>query len=493
MKNKKFLFLVLMASLLVATPLLIAQSQYDAFFGWNGLAKGNATFQGDVTLGDSAADTITITGTLSGAVSPNFTDGIDVDDTTTNASDNVVDIDPAFAGGATDTLTYTVIDVSAFSPSNSAGTDTVNAIKIGNLTDPGATITSVGFSLGSGFDTDFSFVDTTPLIKVGATLLGLQNGSTGGVVLNFHDYADTTDDDMAHSVLTTNCTDASTGAEDCDYSVGVVEAGAAAETRFSIDADGDITLGSANNGGHVLLGTGVSQRTNATGSVTYDFRDYGDTTDDDMAHSILTTNCTDTGTGADDCDFSSGVAEAGTAAETRFSIDADGGITIGSANNNSFTATTDGTGDGETVLSAESVGAAEILNLTRAVNLSIKNFIECTTDAGADINYTDGADAFPDFICSSTNGLGCTLDFDDTGGSLRIAEVIDHSTRNTLLMAKYRLMWMFRKIEKEFIESDGFIVLDMNEGQLRATAYKFPKEMYLALRHVIPDLIIFGE
>jgi hypothetical protein len=44
-------------------------------------------------------------------------------------------------------------------------------------------------------------------------------------------------------------------------------------------------------------------------------------------------------------------------------------------------------------------------------------WLECTTDAGALINFSSGADAFPDYINSATDGLGFTLDFDATGGS----------------------------------------------------------------------------
>ncbi len=70
-----------------------------------------------------------------------------------NASDNVIDLAPAFAGGATDALAYNVINIAAFAPTNGAGTDTVTGVKIGNLTDPGATITSNAITIGSGWDT----------------------------------------------------------------------------------------------------------------------------------------------------------------------------------------------------------------------------------------------------------------------------------------------------------------------------------------------------
>jgi hypothetical protein len=63
------------------------------------------------------------------------------------------------------------------------------------------------------------------------------------------------------------------------------------------------------------------------------------------------------------------------------------------------------------------VDSAMITNITRTVGIDLRSLIECTTDAGADINFSSGADASPDFINSSTDGLGFTLSFDATGGS----------------------------------------------------------------------------
>lgn len=232
------------------------------------------------------------------------------------------------------------------------------------------------------------------------------NGATGSVTLDFRDYADTTDDDMAHALFTTNCTDTGSGTEDCDFTIGIVEGGAAAETRLNFDADGGITVGSANTAsvnissaddaltyatnsdritnatdaqftfgrddagvvtltcadddataGCVYDAGGVSPITvgsadvtavtlladndanvtnGATGSVSLALRDYADTTDDDMDHVLLTGNCTDTGTGTEDCDLTIGIVEGGAAPETRLNFDGDGGIVIGSANTNSM-------------------------------------------------------------------------------------------------------------------------------------------------------------
>lgn len=78
---------------------------------------------------------------------------------------------------------------------------------------------------------------------------------------------------------------------------------------------------------------------------------------------------------------------------------------------------------GTVALDASEIGATEIADISRAVPLPLRSFIECTTDAGADINFTSGADAFPDFINSATDGLGFTLSFDATGGSVDTTRV----------------------------------------------------------------------
>lgn len=73
------------------------------------------------------------------------------------------------------------------------------------------------------------------------TKLGIENSSTGAVTVNLHDYADTADDDQAHGVIETNCTDASTGAEDCDMTFKIAVAGAAPAAWLAADADGNVT------------------------------------------------------------------------------------------------------------------------------------------------------------------------------------------------------------------------------------------------------------
>ncbi len=112
---------------------------------------------------------------------------------TSNASGNVVDITPSFAGGATDALTYNVVDIDAFSPTNGAGTDTVRGLNIGALTDPGATITSTAINVGSGWDTGLVVNGVTIVDGTGAIVASLNCTDC----LDFDDFEDTLDLDAA--------------------------------------------------------------------------------------------------------------------------------------------------------------------------------------------------------------------------------------------------------------------------------------------------------
>lgn len=120
----------------------------------------------------------------------------------------------------------------------------------------------------------------------------------------------------------------------------------------------------AGSGGLIANADASSLRNTTTGAVTLDFRDYSDTADDDMAHVVQSVNCTDASTGAEDCDWSVAVVEAGAAADVRILIDADAGITLGSATNSAVTLTTTGTGDAAVVLPTGAVSGTEILDGT---------------------------------------------------------------------------------------------------------------------------------
>ena len=66
---------------------------------------------------------------------------------------------------------------------------------------------------------------------------------------------------------------------------------------------------------------------------------------------------------------------------------------------------------------ADSVNGAMIEDTVRTIQLPLKSFIDCDTDAGAEINFASAADPFPDFVNRATDGAGFFLRFDATGGS----------------------------------------------------------------------------
>jgi hypothetical protein len=144
---------------------------------------------------------------------------------------------------------------------------------------------------------------------------------------------------------------------------GIAKGSQASNTAlFTVDEDGDVAITGT------LAATAYTVSATATPGV--DFKD-SDAADGDVIASIAV-NCTDGTSEAEDCDMTlsqyenggSGAVAGDDTAKVIMSADADGGITIGSAQNNSFTVTTDGTGDAEVVLPGQSIGSTEILNDT---------------------------------------------------------------------------------------------------------------------------------
>ena len=234
----------------------------------------------------------------------------------------------------------------------------------------------------------------------------LVNAATGSVGLMFQDYIDTTDDDMDHASIVANCSNSGAGVEECDLAVATTRAGAVS-TAINVDADAEMTFLSENQ--FELVNA-------ATGSVDLVFQDFIDTTDDDMDHAVISANCSATGTGAEDCDLTVAVAEAGAAPEIRFNIDGDGGITVGSANNNTINLTTDSTGDAELVVPGESIATGEILNDTITfANISDSSAVD------ADTVFTQGdgieLELRPSHTTGDTEGLLINIDQVDDGAA----------------------------------------------------------------------------
>ena len=132
---------------------------------------------------------------------------------------------------------------------------------------------------------------------------------------------------------------------------------------LTLDAEGDL----------VVAGT-ISSAPQAIPTV--EFRD-SSAADGDVNARIYA-DCTDTGSGTEDCDLTLAQQEAG-AEKNILVADADGGITMGSAGTNDFTITTDGSGNAEVVLPTDSIGTGEILDNTITA-----------TDIAATVTFADG-------------------------------------------------------------------------------------------------------
>ncbi len=104
----------------------------------------------------------------------NFTSGngtLILNSTTSGISDDAITINPAFTGNL-NALTYNGISLAAQTATNSTGTDIVNGISIGSMTESGAgAITSSAITLGTGWDTLIS--GTT----AGANIFSFTNSS----------------------------------------------------------------------------------------------------------------------------------------------------------------------------------------------------------------------------------------------------------------------------------------------------------------------------
>ncbi len=79
----------------------------------------------------------------------------------------------------------------------------------------------------------------------------IENRVTGDVSIGLSDFADTADDDMQHGIIATNCTTATTGAEECDLNISITTGGANVEV-IAIDPAAGIEIGDATNTGFTV-------------------------------------------------------------------------------------------------------------------------------------------------------------------------------------------------------------------------------------------------
>ncbi|MBP9715211.1 MAG: hypothetical protein KBD52_01855 [Candidatus Pacebacteria bacterium] len=142
----------------------------------------------DLTVGLTDGNTVNIDGDGSptadifqiGSGDVSATNGVDALQITfdsANASGNAIDITLSpLTGDGSDTTN--AIDIDAFSYTSSVGTDIVNGLNIGNLTESG-TITSTALNIGTGWDNIFTN-GTYSLTSAGALTVASCSGCGGG-------------------------------------------------------------------------------------------------------------------------------------------------------------------------------------------------------------------------------------------------------------------------------------------------------------------------
>lgn len=193
-------------------------------------------------------------------------------------------------------------------------------------------------------------------VWVGANGESINNGTDGTF--------DFTRDDAGTVTLTASDDDATAALTVTQGGAAALTLGSTSTTTTTVANDG-LNLDIDVNGGTLAL------RNEATGSVVLEMRDYGDTDDDDMAHAAAFTNCTATGTGAEECDLTFRNTQGGANVDV-LTFDADGGYTLGAAGDPpaSVTVNSDDTGDAELTIPTNSVGTTERVG-------TIDTFVTC--------------------------------------------------------------------------------------------------------------------
>ena len=373
-------------------------------------------------ISDSSAVDASTTFTLADAIALTFTATETIGDTNAFVF-NVSQVDDAVATDDTDAMR-----INLASESNDAG-DTLeglvityangtantvldSAIAIDNAETTASTMTDAILVTSSGVDSgvvdglDVSAANITNAVNIGVNPIACGNSDSfqAGVTDALFQYTRNTAGMVSFA-----------GADDAG----------AADSAYDTTGAGMVFLGSLDVTDVIAIAAETRVRNGATGSVLLGFQDWGDSAQDTADQAQISVNLTDTGAGTEDADFSICVQEAGAVCETRFFIDADDEITIGSANTDRIVFDTDtDTGDADIVLPLESVGAGEILNLTRSHPLPLGSWVPC---AGTVAGVWDaaGADTEPDLVAVNS---ALTIKYDATGGEIDVDEVCNSFT-----------------------------------------------------------------
>ncbi|MFH1111981.1 MAG: hypothetical protein V1712_02825 [Patescibacteria group bacterium] len=195
--------------------------------------------------------------------------------TVSNASDKAIQIIPSFAGGA-DLLTYSAISVDSFiTASASTGTDTVNGLNIGDLTETGVgAITSTAIKIGTGWDYAATFAAGN--VGIGTTTPGAALEINGNLLFS---------KEAARTISVASSTTAATAGGALTISSGVGNGAAsgaltitsATSVPESGNGTGVVTISSGDSlsdpggpTGNLVLKTGDSGVDGTSGNITMD-------------------------------------------------------------------------------------------------------------------------------------------------------------------------------------------------------------------------------
>ncbi|MEK7548475.1 MAG: hypothetical protein AAB499_01070, partial [Patescibacteria group bacterium] len=296
-----------------------------------------------------------------------------------NASDQVVDLNPAFAGGATDTLVYTVIDVAAFTPTNAAGTDTINGLAIGALTQgvDAARLTAAAINIGDGWDTGLTgatyTIDGTTALTIGA--------GGGTIALNSSDWDISATGDLTGIGAITN-NGLITG------TLGLTITGAAVALNVSSNFDVNVATGTST--GDITLGGGTAGQLISINSDDWDISTAGVMTGIGAITSdgaISTTSTLTAGSGVEIITLATGKIDADALTLT---VAADAGT--GTSSGSGFIARSDGIG------LLQGCGDQQLLKFIEATD---------TWDCGSD-NNSGGATALDALLAATTDDTAIT-------------------------------------------------------------------------------------
>lgn len=326
----------------------------------NGVIDAAIVIDNEETLTATLADGILVSNT--GAHATGITDGLDV---SVAGIVNAVNIGDNLIMGTDDSLSVGATDDTVILDSNdSAGVYTctdadANAACHFEGGGTGGAILGVATNLVAQVITDDLEVEVNSNADRVASLEGI---TAGPVTLDFRGYGDSADDDMGHTIFISDTVVGTTDTEEVDFEIQIASAqadGAGAGGSAPVER---LKIWSA-NGQHDITSNTVVVAGMYAGSTQIQLTDFDagnqfGVANDGDPNAEIGVECTTMTTNAEDCDLTLSVQEAGLM-EARITIDADGGIDVGTALNADVTLITSAgsiVADGNLTIPTEATG-----------------------------------------------------------------------------------------------------------------------------------------